>query len=131
MMQADELNEMVEKAKRYIKSAEILRLDRDFDSAVSRLYYAMFYCAEALLLTKGYTFSKHREVISAFAQHFIKPGLFPKEFHKWLRNAFEKRQVSDYEFGTRAGDKEVVDLKTKAEQFLLKTEEFLRTRGYL
>ena len=44
---------LVQKAKRYIKSAKILLNDGDFESCVSRIYYAMFYCAEAALLTKG------------------------------------------------------------------------------
>jgi uncharacterized protein (UPF0332 family) len=65
----DELRVMLEKARRYIKSAGVLQLEGDHDSAVSRLYYAMFYCAEALLLAKGHSFSSHRAVISAFAQH--------------------------------------------------------------
>jgi len=66
----DELLVMLEKARRYIKSAAVLQLEGDHDSAVSRLYYAMFYCAEALLLARGHSFSSHRAVISAFAQHF-------------------------------------------------------------
>lgn len=45
----DELEAMLQRARRYIESAEALRLRSDFDSAVSRLYYAMFYCAEAML----------------------------------------------------------------------------------
>jgi uncharacterized protein (UPF0332 family) len=50
---------MLEKARRYVKSAEVLRREDDYDSAVSRLYYAMFYCAEALLLARGQSFSSH------------------------------------------------------------------------
>lgn len=98
----EELEAMLEKAGRYIDSAEALRLREDFDSAVSRLYYAMFYCAEALLRARGHSFSSHRAVISAFAQQFVKPGLLLKDFHRWLQTAFEKRQVGDYEFVSTA-----------------------------
>ena len=45
----DELQAMLRKARRYVDSAEALATRQDYDSAVSRLYYAMFYCAEALL----------------------------------------------------------------------------------
>jgi uncharacterized protein len=68
----DELQMMLEKTRRYIKSAAVLQLEGDYDSAISRLYYAMFYYAEALLLAKGHSFSSHRAVISAFAQHYVK-----------------------------------------------------------
>ena len=57
---------LLEKAERFIRSARILAADGDFDSAASRLYYAMFYMAEALLETRGLSFSSHKAVISAF-----------------------------------------------------------------
>jgi len=39
----EEIRALIAKAKRYLRSAELLREHRDIDSAVSRLYYAMFY----------------------------------------------------------------------------------------
>jgi len=126
MTLADELSGMLEKARRYVNSAKTLRREKDYDSAVSRLYYAMFYCAEALLLSKGLTFSSHRAVISAFAQHFIKSGILPKEFHQWLHEAFEKRQISEYDFAASASDTDASILETRAETFITRTEEFLR-----
>lgn len=121
----DELQMMLEKTRRYIKSAAVLQLEGDYDSAISRLYYAMFYCAEALLLAKGHSFSSHRAVISAFAQHYVKSGALPHELHQWLRTAFAKRQISDYEFITALDASDVMSLKTQGEQFLAQTEAFL------
>jgi len=89
---------LIERARRYLKSAEMLLRDRDFESAVSRTYYAMFYCAQAALLTKELSFSSHKGVISAFGEHFVKTGIFPKEMGRELNRAFEKRQVGDYEY---------------------------------
>ena len=126
MTLSDELSGMLEKARRYVNSAEILRREKDYDSAVSRLYYAMFYCAQSLLLSKGLTFSSHRAVISAFAQHFIKTGILPKELHHWLHEAFEKRQISEYDYAASASDSDAAILKTRAENFIVRTEEFLR-----
>jgi len=87
----EEIKGMLSKARRYLASAELLRRAGDFDSAVSRLYYAMHYGAGALLLSRGQTFSSHRAVLAAFGQEFVKSGLFPKEMHHWLHRAFEKR----------------------------------------
>lgn len=93
-----EANALIEKAKRYIKSAKLLLEDGDFESAVSRTYYAMFYCAEAVLLTKELSFSSHKGVISAFGEHFVKTNVFPREMGRELNRAFGKRQLSDYEY---------------------------------
>lgn len=45
-----EIKDLLKKADRYLRSAELLLKDGDFDSCVSRCYYAMFYSAEAILL---------------------------------------------------------------------------------
>jgi uncharacterized protein (UPF0332 family) len=124
---AEEIKGMLAKARRYLDSAKILRQTGDFDSAVSRLYYAMFYVAEALLLTQGKTFSSHRAVIAAFGEHFIKTGLLPREMHHWLHRAFEKRQISDYDFMSGFSDAEVTGLQEMAEEFIRQAEAFLKT----
>ncbi|MFA5292934.1 MAG: HEPN domain-containing protein [Phycisphaerae bacterium] len=91
-----EIQLLINKAQRYIKSAKLLLDDGDYESAVSRIYYAMFFCTEATLLTKNLSFSSHKGVISAFGEHFIKTGIFDKKLWKELNRAFEKRQLGDY-----------------------------------
>ena len=71
-----EIETLIQRAERAAKSAELLLKGGDFDSSVSRSYYAMFYATEALLLTKELKFSSHRSVISLFGEHFIKTGIF-------------------------------------------------------
>jgi uncharacterized protein (UPF0332 family) len=44
-----EILSLVEKARRSPKSAKLLLSEGDYDFAISRAYYAMFYCAEAVL----------------------------------------------------------------------------------
>lgn len=92
----NEIKALIDKANRYIKSAKLLLDDGDYESAVSRIYYAMFFCTEAALLTKNLSFSSHKGVISAFGEHFIKTGIFDKKLGKELHRAFEKRQLGDY-----------------------------------
>ena len=87
---------LLKRAKRYIRSAGLLLEDGDYESSISRAYYAMFYLAQAVLLAKGLKFSTHKGVISAFGEHFVKTGIFPKEMGRILNKAFEKRQASDY-----------------------------------
>jgi len=87
---------LIEKARRYLRSAGLLIQDGDYDSAVSRSYYAMFYSAEAALLKKKMTFTSHKAVISAFGQHFVKTGIFDKRLGRDLNIIFDKRQLGDY-----------------------------------
>ncbi len=87
---------LLQKAYRNIRSAKLLVGDGDFDTAVSRAYYAMFYVAEALLLSKGLAYSKHSAVIAAFGREFVGAGLMSPEFHANLRAASEARNISDH-----------------------------------
>lgn len=120
-----EAQALMAKARRYLKSAELLLDDGDYESSVSRSYYAMFYCAEATLLTKGLTFSSHRGVIAAFGEHFIKTDVFPKEMGRELNRAFEKRQLGDYEFTSVVSDEDARDLLTQATDFCGLIERWL------
>lgn len=115
-----EASALIERAKRYLRSAEILLKDGDFESCASRTYYAMFYAAEASLLTKKLSFSSHKAVISNFGEHFVKAGVFPKEMGRELNRAFEKRQIGDYEYT-------FVISEDEAKQLLRSGIEFVNT----
>lgn len=89
-----EVASLLERAKKYLKSSETLLKEGDYESSVSRAYYAMFYSAEAALLTKNLSFSSHKGAISAFGEHFIKTNILTKDMGKELNRAFEKRQLT-------------------------------------
>ena len=125
-----EIKALIIKAERSLKIAKWLLNSGDYDFAVSRAYYTMFYCAEALLLTKDLKFSKHSAVIAYFGKVFVKEGLLPEELHKFLVKGFSTRQKGDYEVITMPDKDETEDLVSKAEIFLDKTKEYLRSVGY-
>lgn len=70
---------------------------RFYDTAINRAYYAIFYAASALLLTRGVSRSKHSGVIASFRQHFIKPGLIEVEYSDLYGDALDSRVGSDYD----------------------------------
>lgn len=95
-MSEKEIRELLDKARRSLRAAERLLQDGDHDFAVSRAYYAMFYAAQALLLTKDVRRSKHSGVIAAFNEYFIQSGELPHHFFLRLRDGFEDRAEGDY-----------------------------------
>ena len=56
----------------------------------------MFYSVLALLTTRREETSKHGRAIALFDKEFVKAGVFSKEFSRWLHDAFDLRQRSDY-----------------------------------
>ncbi|CAG1001309.1 MAG: HEPN domain-containing protein [Candidatus Methanoperedens sp.] len=93
----DEMKALLKKSQDSIKGARILFDDELFGFAASRAYYAMFYLVSAILLTKDMSFSKHQAVVASFGQHFVKTKIFEQKFHQYLVEAFEQRQIGDYE----------------------------------
>ena len=99
---------LIDKSKRSLNAARLLSESGDYDFAVARAYYAIFYFSETLLLTKQLSFSKHVSVISAIFKYCIKTGELNKSFHKVLHRAFDLRQTGDY-FAANLITKDVVD----------------------
>ena len=122
-----EIKALIEKANRYIRSAEILLQEGDYESSVSRVYYAMLYCTQAVLLTKNMSFSSHKGTISAFGEYFIKTGIFPKEMGKELNRAFEKRQLGDYEYTFVISEAEAKELLNNGRE--VQSEECICQKG--
>ena len=126
----EEIKFLISKAKRSLKTAQRLCEDGDYDFSVSRAYYAMFYMVEALLLTKGLKFSKHKGVISSFGKEFVKTGIFDSEYHRYLISAFEERQTSDYDYSAEISKETAQEILEIAQEFSKKTLEFLKSQGH-
>jgi len=126
----NEIEHLIVKAQKYLNSANLLLENRDYDSSVSRSYYAMFYAAEALLLSKNLKFSSHKGVISAFGEHFVKTGLFGKEIRRKLQKAFDERQRSDYSFQAIISKEDAGQILQDGLEFLEEAKIYLKSLGY-
>jgi len=126
-----EISSLLERASKYMSSAETLLGVADYESSVSRTYYAMFFAAEALLLSKGLSFSSHRGVLSAFGEHFVKTAVLPAEMGRELKRAFSKRQLGDYEYTFVVSQDDARQLLGSGRTFVATAADYLRRTGFL
>jgi len=116
------LNEEVQlyfnKAQDCVKDAELLLGAHRPSAVVGRCYYAMFHAASAMLLDKEIKRHSHQGLISAFGQFFVKQGLIDAKFHKYITEAFDLRQESDYQPMTEISEKQAGKLLERAKEFL-------------
>lgn len=89
-----------------------------FDFAASRAYYTMFYVAEAFLLEKGLSFSKHSAVHAAFGERFAITGVVPSKFHRYLIYGMEVRHTGDYDYAVKVTPEDSLEQIAHAEEFL-------------
>jgi len=127
----EEIKLLVNKADNFIKAAKILLINQQYDSSASRSYYAMFSMVSAILLTQNYSFSTHSGLLSKFSELFIKTGVFPKEFGRYLSRAFDNRAKGDYDIYTNIDNDLAEDLLQTAMFFNDALKSYLQSAGFL
>lgn len=85
------------KARESFKAAIVCFRTNNFDSCVSRCYYAMMWAAWVLLLANGYKFQnlKHGTLQRLFRVVALKVGL-PDVLSDWMMDAYNLRRLADY-----------------------------------
>lgn len=120
-----EIEAMMEKGNRAFSAAKDHFEKKDYDFASSKAYYAVFHFMQAALLTKNLSFSKHSAVISAFNKHFIKAGVFDKEFSTYIERLFKHRQIGDYAYLTSITEEEAKEDIKIAEKMIAAIQGYL------
>lgn len=123
----------LERAQETLQDAETLFKNGSLFSAVNRIYYAMFYGVNALLLTRSLASSKHSGVKALFNREFIKAGLISKESGRFYESMFNFRQKGDYgdliEFEREQVGSWLKRAKDFTKEITLTVEEIVRLGG--
>ncbi len=117
---------LLEKAKRSQKVAAKLFKDGDVDFAASRAYYSLFYTAEALLFSRGMSFSSHSAVIANFGKEFAKTNALNPKFHHYLMESQDRRNLGDYSILAEVTKEEVTEMLAWAKEFIKAAESYLK-----
>lgn len=121
----------LQKAKDTLFQADALYNIQQYIGVVNRGYYAMFYAASAILLTKGLGTSKHYGVISLLDREFVKSGEVDSVWSKNLRNAFNLRSWGDYDEQAVITKEQAETLHNDARNFVSWAEQWLIEKGWL
>jgi len=93
----EEVKKFIEKAEHSLDVAEELMRSHFPSDAASKMYYSMFYAAQALLRSEGIDVVKHSAVESAFGYYYVKSGKIDAKYHRMLINARKIREIADYD----------------------------------
>lgn len=93
----EEVERHFAQAAECIEDAQVLLAHDRLTAVVARTYYAMFHAATAVLLNDNIRRSSHHSLLAAFGERLVKTGRISREFFEHLREAFERRQQTDYE----------------------------------
>ena len=115
----------LEQADESLEAAKTLLDKKLIRPCVNRAYYAMFYAVLALLAQGKKETSKHSGAITLFDKDFVKQGIFSKDYSRWLHDAFDLRQRSDYAAEFHASTEEAKLTVKNAESFVAEVKKVL------
>lgn len=130
-MSTTEIQSYLERARQDLLAAEQILRDGFYHVTVTRAYYAMFYAAQALLISRDVRRRRHAGVLSAFNEQFIKTGLIETNYAKLLSQAFESRLDSDYDITFTTDQALAEEMLHGAQQFVHRAEHYLQQAGAL
>ena len=106
-------------AKERLHSSKILLEAGSYKDSIGRSY-----CA--LLAVEGQDFSKHAGVIAYFQKEYVKTGKFDKKYSKYISQAFQIRNNTDYADFFLVSLQDAKEQYDRAEEFVKVIEEFLK-----
>lgn len=124
-----EIQSYLNRAQQDLLAAEQILQDGFYHVTVTRAYYAMFYAAQALLISRSVRRHRHAGVLSAFSEHFIKTELIETEYAKILANAFNARLGSDYDVMYSVDPATAKGVLQDAQKFIDRVKDHLDQMG--
>jgi uncharacterized protein (UPF0332 family) len=113
-------------ARERLAAAKTLLRNGFYKDAVARAYYAAYAAMRALLATKGLDSKSHQGVASLFTVHFVKSGLFPRDFTACVERARSRRERADYEELTLMGEADARREYAAAAKFVAAVEKYFK-----
>ena len=114
-----------------LEAAQLMLNNCFYTSAINRAYYAIFYAAAAVLVTKGLNRGKHSQVISAFRKYFIKTGIFNEQLSDSYGRVMSDRHMGDYDLAISISQEDAQADLQDAKAFVDAISEWLKNEGWL
>jgi uncharacterized protein (UPF0332 family) len=121
----NEIEPLLEKARRSFDVAEATLEQGHADFAISRAYYGCFYIAQAMLLSEGLEYASHGQVVAQFGLHFARTKRLDPAFHRLLSRAFQLRQGADYATSLVIEPEWVQEILEEGRRFLVAAASYL------
>ena len=112
-----------------LETAESNLASGDLRATVNRAYYAVFYLATAMLLTKGVERRRHSGILGAFREHFVKTGLIEIEYSSIYGEALIAREDADYAVEIPVDREMATTVLHEATRFVRRMQEYLAQEG--
>jgi uncharacterized protein (UPF0332 family) len=119
----------LQKAAVSIKEAKLLYENGMNETAVSRLYYAAYYAANALLTSDGLNAKTHTGTKSLLNKEYFLQGKLDNSFADLYTMLMAKRHEADYESFAFIDKQQIPDWIEKTQEFVNKINLLIQKPG--
>jgi uncharacterized protein (UPF0332 family) len=122
----DYVDYKLQKAGMALKEAKLLFENRMFETSVSRLYYAAFYAANALLTKEGLNAKTHTGTKSLLNKEFFFTGKLNPDFAELYSMLLSKRHEADYENFAFINEQQIPEWIEKTQEFVSRIVQIIK-----
>ena len=115
----------MEKAYRFLRQADKMFDEEEWDLAANRYYYACFHAVQGLFVHHGLESRRHKGMITQFGLHFVKTGIISKELGAFLSRMEQLRELGDYNCTFNITKVELEEFVEPAHQLVMLIEKLL------
>lgn len=115
----------IERSNTAFREAQYVALGGYWNLTANRLYYAVFYICEALLLNNQIATTSHAGISRMMSLHFVKTGKLKKEEGELLGRLFRMRQTGDYDDLSDWREEEIMPMFPLVENLISKIHSLI------
>ena len=113
------------KSKETLEAAELLVENGKWNSAVNRLYYAIYYAVSSLVMKEDIEAKTHSGVKTQFLLHFVKTERIDAKLGRLYSDLFDWRQKGDYSDFFDFTEEDVRPLLKPVEELIATIQELI------
>lgn len=114
-----------EKSFRMLQEADDMLLQKRWDIAANRYYYACYHMLQALFISRGLSAKSHDGSLTHLGQDFILKGLIDKKFGRFFARMVQLRHKADYNSIAEVTETEVLELAPLSKEFMVQVEAII------
>ncbi len=107
-----------EKAERFLKEGDDMVLQKRWDLAANRFYYACYHMIHAAFITRGIATKTHDGTLTELGKNFIMTGLLDKQYGRFFARMIQLRIKADYNSIAEVSEAEVLEMAPLTHMFI-------------
>ncbi len=115
----------IAKSHRFLKDADDMVIQKRWELAANRYYYACYHIVQAAFISLGISIKSHDGCLTELGKSFIMTGKLDKKYGRFFARMIQLRLKADYNSIAEVTDAEVLEMAPLSKEFVNSVESLL------